>query len=82
MSSKPWPQEAKEVAQDVEGRWFGFCLTMSSLVLVEKKSCADHMSKLECLDAPTRLDDLLKQMEDLGEVTGPIVRFVSSIAQN
>lgn len=55
---------------------------MSSLVLVEKKSCADHMSKLECLDAPTRLDDLLKQMEDLGEVTGPIVRFVSSIAQN
>lgn len=42
---------------------------MASLLLVEKKGVTDHLSKLECLDTPTRLDEVLKQLEDLGEAT-------------
>jgi hypothetical protein len=62
-------KEAREVLADVQGRWWRFNLDMASLLLVEKKGVTDHLSKLECLDTPTRLDEVLKQLEDLEEAT-------------
>lgn len=42
---------------------------MESLLLVEKKGVGEHLARLDCLDFPTRLDEILKQLEDMGEAT-------------
>jgi hypothetical protein len=37
------------------------------MVILEKKTISEHLSDLECLDTPTRVDAVLKELEDAGE---------------
>ena len=38
------------------------------MIIVERKGLMGHLSNLGCLEKPTRLRDVLRQMQDLGEV--------------
>jgi len=54
--------------QDSDGRWFTFKLSLSSMVIIEKRSIPEHLRSLECLDAATQLGSIVKELEDIGEV--------------
>ena len=62
-------KEAKEVTADPEGRWFPFCLSSDSLLLLEKRSIPEHLSALECLDKATAVEAVMRELEDMGEAT-------------
>ena len=62
-------QEAKEVMSDSNGRWWSFHLSTDSLIIVEKKSVPERMQQLDCLEKAVHFDEVIKQLEDLGEAT-------------
>jgi len=61
-------QEAAEVLQDVEGRWFSFNVNKQSLIILEKKSLPQHLMEMESLEMAISLQALMVDMQDLGEV--------------
>lgn len=56
--------------EDSAGRWFTFSLTSESVILLEKKGVPEHLAKLPCIDSPTLLPTILRELEDAGEVPG------------
>lgn len=64
-------KDAKEVAADADGRWFAFKLETTSKLVLEKKNIPDHLSSLDCLDVPTTVDNVIRELEDEGEVIKP-----------
>lgn len=63
-------EEAADVCQDAAGRWYAFSPCTSTIILVEKKHVPSHLAALPCIDSPTRLSDVILQLEDAGEVLG------------
>ncbi len=61
-------QEAAELFQDPDGRWFSFSISMDSVVVLDKKDLPSHLASLPCVESPTSLKDLFLQLEDSGEV--------------
>ena len=61
-------QEAKDVSgTDPNGRWWAFKVTPETLVILEKKTCPDHLQNLGCLDTCTTLQQVLREIQDSGE---------------
>ena len=60
-------EEAVECMQDSSGRWFGFTVCPQTIVL-EKKGLPEHISKLDVIEQPVPFGDLLRSLEDAGEV--------------
>ncbi|CAK9042284.1 Uncharacterized protein SCF082_LOCUS32839 [Durusdinium trenchii] len=60
--------DASEVMEDSCGRWFSFCASAKTVILLEKKTLPNHLSSLPCVDAPTYLSTILRELEDAGEV--------------
>jgi len=54
---------------DSNGRWWSFHLSTDSLIIVEKKSVPERMQQLDCLEKAVHFDEVIKQLEDLGEAT-------------
>ena len=61
-------QEASEISSDAEGRWFAFNVDLKTLVLMEKKGMPNHLQSLPCVDTPTDLGTVIRELEDAGEV--------------
>ena len=66
----PQSKDASEVMEDPQGRWFPFVATSDSVLVLEKKSVPEHLQSLPCIDAPTPLGQVLRELEDGGEVGG------------
>ena len=60
-------QDATDILEETNGRWFSFNATAQTVVLLEKKSLPDHMSALPCADSPTFLGQVLHEITDSGE---------------
>lgn len=56
----------KEQAPD--GHWLSGAVTFDSMVILERKGLLDHLKGLTCIDTPTPLRDVLRMLEDQGEV--------------
>lgn len=54
---------------DSNGRRWSFHLSTDSLIIVEKKSVPERMQQLDCLEKAVHFDEVIKQLEDLGEAT-------------
>lgn len=63
-------QEATDLFQDPDGRWFSFAINMDCVVILDKKELPSHLASLPCVETPTSLKDLFLQLEDSGEVCG------------
>ena len=50
------------------GRWFSFNVTLDTVMLLEKKGLANHLASLPCVDSPTPLSTIIRELEDAGEV--------------
>ncbi|CAK9042507.1 unnamed protein product [Durusdinium trenchii] len=61
-------KEADEVMEDSLGRWFAFSVTLDTVMILEKKNLASHLAGLPCVDSPTPLATILRELEDAGEV--------------
>ena len=61
-------QDATEIMADSCGRWFSFNVTLDTVMILEKKNLADHVASLPCVDSPTPLSTIIRQLEDAGEV--------------
>ena len=66
-------KEATEISSDGEGRWFAFNVNLKSLVLMEKKGMPNHLQSLPCVDNPTELGTVIRELEDAGEVGAHII---------
>lgn len=69
--TQPWQphaQDAQETMEDSCGRWFSFVLEPDSLILLERKPLPDHLSGLPCVNTPTPVNRVLRELEDAGEV--------------
>jgi hypothetical protein len=64
-------KDAQEMMEQASGRWFSFSLSPDSVILLEKKGVTEHIGGLPSIDNPTRLADLLRELEDAGEVRVP-----------
>ena len=53
--------------QEANGRWFSFDVGFET-VMVEKKGLADHLASLSCVESPSFLTTILRELEDAGEV--------------
>ena len=53
-----------------EGRWFVFRLDGNSLLILERKSAGEHLKGLDCLETPSTVTSVLKELEDSGEALG------------
>ena len=53
--------------EDPEKRWFRFSVDMQSVILLERKGLAEHLSGLPSVDTPAPLGDLIRDLEDAGE---------------
>lgn len=60
-------EEATEVMQDTNGRWFPFSVTMGTIFILEKQKLPDHLATLPSIDSPTPLGTILRELEDAGE---------------
>ena len=60
--------------EDPLGRWFSFCATPNMVVVLEKKGLPEHISGLPCVDTPSFLSTVLRELQDSGEA-----RHVSQI---
>jgi len=56
---------------DGSGRWFSFAIQPDSCILLEKKHVPEHLSSLPCIDSPTVLKTLWRELQDAGEAIGP-----------
>lgn len=54
---------------DPQGRWFSFVVIPETVVLLEKRGVPEHIQNLPCIDSPTLLSTVLRELEDAGEVT-------------
>ena len=54
--------------QDAEGRWFSFCVDQNSVMILEKQKLPEHLVGLPCVESPTVLSSILRELEDAGEV--------------
>lgn len=72
----PQSKDASEVMEDSQGRWFPFVVTSDSVLVLEKKSVPEHLQSLPCIDAPTPLGQVLRELEDGGEVGGGDVNHI------
>lgn len=61
-------QEANEITEDSEGRWWPFKATNATMMILEKKNIASHLSGIESLDSPVSLQALMVDLQDCGEV--------------
>lgn len=52
---------------DANGRWWAFNVTPETLVILEKKTCPQHLQNLGCLDTCTTLQQVLREIQDSGE---------------
>ena len=52
---------------DPNGRWWAFKVTPKTLVILEKKTCPEHLQNLGCLDTCTPLQQVLREIQDSGE---------------
>ena len=71
------PKEASEVTSDGEGRWHRLNLSMQDLLIIERKSIPSHLKDVDCLEKPTTVEVVLRELEDAGEVTwfGRVLRL-------
>ena len=67
----PWKagqtKEATEISSDPEGRWFSFHIDVNAILLMEKKGMPNHLQSLPCVDSPTDLSTIIRELEDAGE---------------
>ena len=61
-------KDAQEIMEDGSGRWFSFSLQPDSVIHLEEKGLPSHLCSLPCVDSPTVLTTLLRELEDAGEV--------------
>ena len=54
---------------DPQGRWFSFAVIPETVILLEKRGVPEHIQNLPCIDSPTLLSTVLRELEDAGEVT-------------
>ena len=54
--------------QDSNGRWFSFCIDHQTVMILEKKGLPSHLGSLPCVDSPTYLSAIIRELEDAGEV--------------
>ena len=54
--------------EDGSGRWFSFSLQPDTVIHLEEKGLPSHLCSLPCVDSPTVLTTLLRELEDAGEV--------------
>lgn len=62
------PEEAKECMADTSGRWYRFAADMSTVVVIERKGLPAHLTSMSRLEKPSLLSDVLKELQDMGEV--------------
>ncbi|CAK8994487.1 unnamed protein product [Durusdinium trenchii] len=60
--------EAREVMNEPDGRWFSFNVDGNTLILLEKKDLPTHLASMNCADSVIALSNVLREMEDQGEV--------------
>lgn len=53
--------------EDSTGRWFCFRAEPTTVLILEKAKLPDHLQGLPCVESPTRLTTLLRELEDAGE---------------
>ena len=53
--------------EDSTGRWFSFRAEPTTVLILEKGKLPDHLKGLPCVDSPTRVSTLLRELEDAGE---------------
>eukprot|EP00438_Fugacium_kawagutii_P004188 Skav215920 [mRNA] locus=scaffold226:186014:196681:+ [translate_table: standard] len=61
-------EEATEVMEDSCGRWFSFCAEPRTVMILEKKPLPDHLAGLPCVESPSYLSTIIRELEDAGEV--------------
>lgn len=74
------PKEADEVMEDSLGRWFAFSVTLDTVMILEKKNLASHLAGLPCVDSPTPLATILRELEDAGEAW--VQMYIDRISQS
>lgn len=52
------------------GRWFSFTADPRTVMVLEKGKLAEHLAGLPCVESPTYLTTILRELEDAGEVRG------------
>ena len=62
------PKDAVELMHEANGRWFSFDVGFETVMVLEKKGLADHLGSLSCVESPTFLTTILRELEDAGEV--------------
>ena len=60
-------QEAEEVTQQADGRWFAFNISATDYIILEKKSLPTHLQALENCDIAVTLQSIVNDLQDLGE---------------
>ena len=64
----PVSKEGRESMADAEGRWFPFCISLdSALVMLEKKHLPEHLTSMSCVDTTNTLGTVLLELQDAGE---------------
>ena len=61
-------QEAVEVLQEAEGRHFLCEFSATTPIVLEKRAVPEHLKNVTGLDVPTELGEMLRALEDAGEV--------------
>ena len=49
-------------------RWMSFSVSGTTLIMLEKKDCPEHIQKLDNIDCAVTLQSLLVDLQDIGEV--------------
>lgn len=57
-----------ETMEDPCGRWFSFRGDLDTVMVLEKKHLASHLQGLPCVESPTCLKTIIRELEDAGEV--------------
>ena len=64
---------------DATGRWFRFVMTLDTVVVLERKDLPEHLTKLDIIEQPTTMSELVKSLEDAGEDSWTMVAQFFSI---
>eukprot|EP00913_Durusdinium_trenchii_P034863 g32611.t1 len=51
------------------GRWFSFTADPRTVMVLEKGKLAEHLAGLPCVESPTYLTTILRELEDAGEAS-------------
>ena len=60
--------DAQEYLSDGNGRWLSVRLTLDSYIVLEKRKLYSHLVDLQCVEAACRVRDVMRMLEDAGEV--------------